>query len=490
MSIAFPAVRPPSPAAGFRRVPLLSLILSAFAALLVTACDRGGGNGQISARDADYAVEVLAAAPAHGFPKDAFGADQLKDAEGAARDQRLRAALVAYARAQHGLGVPKSALRKDWGLRPAEYDAEADLAAALQKGELREWLDALPPANPQYKTLQAAYARYLQLAADGGWPAVPERLAPGASGPGVAALHQRLAAEDPELKDVQPSGTYDAALAAAVGRFQAAHGLPATGQIDKATHAELNVPALARAAQIRANLERLRWLPRDQPATRIDVNTAASVMTYIEDGQVKVAMRSASGKPGDETPILASAVDSIVINPPWNVPDGIAQEELYPKEAANPGYFAANNFVQKEGRLVQQPGPESALGLVKFDFDNPYAVYLHDTPAKAAFNQARRAVSHGCVRLEQAVPFARMLISREQGWSAERFDQVLASGETTTVKLAKKVPVRLMYLTAFPENGRIAFRPDVYGWDAELLRVMDAQMAKQIAAAPAGRRGG
>ncbi|WP_374471343.1 murein L,D-transpeptidase [Phenylobacterium sp.] len=481
MIIAFPAVRPTSSAAGARRVPLLPLIASAVAALVVSACG-GSSDGRLSERDADYALEVLAAAPAHGFPKGAFGEARIEDAEGPAREQLLHAALVSYAKAQHGLGLPKSALRKDWGLRPAAYDAEAELTAAIQKGEFREWLDAQAPAAPAYRTLQEAYARYLKIAADGGWPAVPEGLAPGAAGPGVAALHQRLAAEDPELKDAPAPAAYDATVAAALGRFQAAHGLPATGKIDKATLAELNVPALARAAQIRANLERLRWLPRDEPATRIDVNTAAGTMAYIEGGQVKVAMRSASGKPGDETPILASSIDSIVINPPWNVPEGIAQEELYPKEAANPGYFAANNFVEKEGRLVQQPGPESALGLVKFDFDNPYAVYLHDTPSKAAFNQARRAVSHGCVRLEHAVPFAKMLVSQESGWSPERFDQVLASRETTHVKLSKAVPVRLLYLTAFPENGRIAFRPDVYGWDAELLRVMDSQLGRSVAA--------
>jgi murein L,D-transpeptidase YcbB/YkuD len=487
MIVVFPAVRPFRSAAGARRTPLLSLIVSAFAALLVTACDRGG-DGQISGRDADYALEVLAAAPAHGFPEGAFGEARLKETEGATRDQLLRAALVSYAKAQHGLGLPKSSLPKDWGMRAPAYDAEAELATAIQKGEVREWLDGLAPSNPAYTALRSAYARYLQLAADGGWPSVPDGLAPGATGPGVAALRQRLAAEDAELAKTPDSGAYDATLAAAVGRYQASVGLPATGKLDKATLTELNVPTLARAAQIRANLERLRWLPRDEPATRIDVNTASGFMDYFVDGQPKIRMRAASGKPGDETPILASSVETIVINPPWNVPDGIAAEELYPKEAANPGYFAANNFVQKEGRLVQQPGPDSALGLVKFDFDNPYSVYLHDTPAKAAFNQSRRAVSHGCVRLEHAVGFARMLISQESGWSAQKFDEVLASRETTHVKLANKVPVRLLYLTAFPENGRIVFRPDAYGWDAELLRLMDAQIGRNMADTGARRK--
>ena len=266
-------------------------------------------------------------------------------------------------------------------------------------------------------------------------------------------------------------------------RYQALHGLPPTGQLDEATLRELNVPAAGRAAQIRANLERLRWLPREEPATRVDVNTAAAVMDYYEGGRHAVHMLAASGKPGDETPMLASAIDTIVLNPPWNVPDGIAQEELYPKQASNPGYFAEHGYEVKDGRVVQRPGPDSALGLVKFDFDNPFAVYLHDTPAKAAFARSQRAVSHGCVRLAQAVPFAKMLVARQSGWSNERVDQVLASGETTHVKLAEKVPVRLIYLTAFPQDGRIAFRPDVYGWDAELLKLLDGTKARTVAAA-------
>ncbi|MCR5878885.1 L,D-transpeptidase family protein [Phenylobacterium sp. J367] len=135
------------------------------------------------------------------------------------------------------------------------------------------------------------------------------------------------------------------------------------------------------------------------------------------------------------------------------------------------------------------PGPESALGLVKFDFENPYAVYLHDTPAKAAFNRTSRAVSHGCVRLEHAVAFARMMLSQQPGWSAAKFDETLAAGETRHVKLETPVPVRLMYLTALPEGGRIAFRPDVYGWDGELLRIMDRELGRTVASAGTAEAG-
>ena len=171
--------------------------------------------------------------------------------------------------------------------------------------------------------MQQAYLNYLKVAAAGGWPPLTSGagLRPGARGPAVDALRRRLAYEDAALGEAQAGAAFDAGLAGAVGRFQAAHGLPATGAVDAETLRELNVPALTRAAQIRANLERLRWLPRQEPATRVDVNTAAGLFDYYRDGRPVLHMLAASGKPGDETPMLASAIDAVVLNPPWNVPD-------------------------------------------------------------------------------------------------------------------------------------------------------------------------
>lgn len=227
----------------------------------------------------------------------------------------------------------------------------------------------------------------------------------------------------------------------------------------------------ALAATLRANLERLRWLPRDEPSTRIDVNIASMSLIYLVDGQPRLTMRTASGKPGDETPILTSKIDHIVLNPPWNVPKGIAEKELLPK---GEDYLAAHGFETKDdGGLVQAPGPQSALGLVKFDFANPYAVYLHDTPSKAAFDRDGRAVSHGCVRLEHAMDLANLLLADEPGWSPERVRQVIDGGQTTTIALSHPVAVRLFYLTAIPQDGRIVAAPDIYGWDGPLLQMLD-----------------
>jgi len=128
---------------------------------------------------------------------------------------------------------------------------------------------------------------------------------------------------------------------------------------------------------------------------------------------------------------------------------------------------------------MQKSGPQSALGQVKFQFPNPYSVYLHDTPAKAAFDQNQRSVSHGCVRLKNAVEFAKYLLHKEASWPPDRIDEVIASRKETSIDLTRDIPVRLLYWTAFPSGpgGDIAFRQDVYGWDEKVLRLLDAATA-------------
>jgi murein L,D-transpeptidase YcbB/YkuD len=188
--------------------------------------------------------------------------------------------------------------------------------------------------------------------------------------------------------------------------------------------------------------------------------------------------------------MLTSAIDAVVLNPPWNVPEEIAKEEILPKAASDPDYLAAHNYEETSDgaggtRIVQKPAADSALGLVKFDFKNPFAVYMHDTPSKAAFSKTQRSVSHGCVRLANAMAFAKLLLGAQSGWSPERIDQVIASGQTTNVPLSRHVPVELVYLTAFPDNGRIAFRPDVYGWDGQMLEMLDHAGGRTVASAQA-----
>jgi murein L,D-transpeptidase YcbB/YkuD len=223
-------------------------------------------------------------------------------------------------------------------------------------------------------------------------------------------------------------------------------------------------------------MERWRWLPQQLPADRIQVNIAAAVMSVFHADAPNLTMRAVTGRPGDETPMLQSTIHSIVLNPPWNVPSSIASKELWPKERAHPGYLARNDFIviptgAGTSRLQQKAGPKAALGLVKFDFDNPYGVYLHDTPSRSKFASFSRLASHGCVRLEKPIPLAKQLLASSPDWQPDVVDATIAAGKTVRAQLAQPIAVFLLYWTAYmTPDGQMNFRDDPYGWDRVLVQ--------------------
>ncbi|MGQ0590243.1 MAG: L,D-transpeptidase family protein [Sphingosinicella sp.] len=221
-----------------------------------------------------------------------------------------------------------------------------------------------------------------------------------------------------------------------------------------------------RARTLAVNLERRRWLERAPAATRIDVNTGAAMLTYIRDNAVADRRRVVVGEPGNETPELASPLYRLVANPTWTVPRSIQEEEIAPR---GDSYLARNNMEWRDGWIVQRPGPANSLGLVKFDMQNDHAIYLHDTPAKALFAEADRHRSHGCVRVQDALGFAQMLAGEQNvldQWNEARAERDEDGDlEETMVALARPIPVRLLYHTAFLADGRLTIVPDHYGWD-------------------------
>jgi len=290
----------------------------------------------------------------------------------------------------------------------------------------------------------------------------------------VAALRAGgyLPPEPPQQQGAAPkqapeSTTYTKAMAAAVSRVQQNYGIKPDGIVGNSTLEALNAGAAERARILAVNLERRRWLNRQPPGTRIDVNTAATVLTYWKDGAVKDRRVVVAGQPDWETPEIGAPIVSLVANPDWTIPDKIAKEEILPKGAA---YMAKEQISEKNGRLVQASGDKSALGRVKFNMADPYAIYLHDTPGKAAFGQPERHQSHGCVRVNDAIGFARM-IAADEG-IADQFEQALAGGTEKEIAIPNKIPVRLMYLTAYVDGGRVVFRGDPYGWDDKLAQAL------------------
>ena len=398
------------------------------------------------------------------------------------REIELTTAAMAYGDAlAHGLARPET-LFEIFALERNDAGVDQGLGLALSGGGLSAWLEGLAPVDEEYKTLSAAYLTYRERA-DRPMPTpIPEGklLKPGERDRRIPQLAQLLDALGySAVPDVADAALYGPVIVEAVKAFQNDNGINADGVLGADTVAALNAGPDDRARQLALNLEARRWLKREIPPTRIDVNIACAFQTYYRDGRIADSRRVVAGKPGAETPNLSGAFKQIVVNPPWNVPQGIAEKEILPKGR---GYLAANDMSIVDGRVIQRPGPKAALGRVKFDMQNRYAIYLHDTPSKQRFNDNERHFSHGCVRVADAVGFARLLAA-EHGKTAE-FDEKLAAGETAVVDLEAETPVRLLYHTVFVDpQGRVGFRPDVYGWDATLATAlgMDPPMRRGLA---------
>jgi murein L,D-transpeptidase YcbB/YkuD len=422
-------------------------------------------------------VAALAAAPSQGLDPQAFAPPR---ADPAATELLLTDAFLRYATALARGRVTMRDIESDWAIPQPAIDAAALLDDALRHG-IAATLAALPPHTAAYRRLGQADLRYRGFAQDSAWRPMTLKLPlkPGAVGSDVVRLRQRLAAED--LMAAGDSPVFDPALAAAVERFQAARGLLVDGIVGRETLAALNVTPAARLRTIALNLERRRALPHDEPATRIVVNVAAATVTLHQEGQPPLTMRAVVGAPHRPTPVLQAMVFSLLLNPPWIVPTDIAAREILPLARSNPGYLTANDYTFDHGRLVQRAGPKSALGRIKFELPNRFDVYLHDTPAKSAFTRTRRALSHGCVRLEHPRLLAARVMMGNPQWTLSAIDAAIASGKTQRVMLPHPIPVMMVYTTAWVDaDGTIEFRDDIYGRDQRLNEVlMGLHLAEQ-----------
>jgi murein L,D-transpeptidase YcbB/YkuD len=397
-------------------------------------------------------------------------------ADPASSDLRATAAALAYGRILAEGKVRPETVEDLWEMQKNRVDLPRGMSDALARNVLLDWFEGLAPTDIGYQNLSAGYVRYRRLAAQGGWPAFPAgpTIEPNMSDRRIPALIDRLTAEgDVTAADgarLKAQGlTYGAELQRAVQGFQVRHGLGADGRIGTGTQRSLSASAEDRARQIALNLERRRWLKRDVAPERIEVNTAAAIMVYWKDGKPVHSNRVVVGSAENQTPSLEKPFASVVANPPWYVPAGIARREILPK---GPAYLAANDMFVRDGTVIQRAGPKSALGYVKFELRDSYAIFLHDTPSKAAFNLSMRQRSHGCVRVQNAVEFARLLLSPDPVKLSE-FDTAQDSRETTRVTTGREITVRLLYWTAFVDGqGRVAFREDVYGRDDKLAQAL------------------
>jgi len=412
----------------------------------------------------------------HGLaPGDFFDFQALAAAPDAA-EMRTTAAALGYGRVLAEGRVRPETVEDLWEMQKNRVDLPVGLNDALAQNRLVDWFEGLAPTDIGYSNLSAGYIRYRRLIRDGGWPVFQQgaTIEPGMSDTRIPALIQRLVAEgDLTAADgarlTSMGIVYGPELQAAVRGFQIRHGLVADGRMGTGTQRSLSASAEDRARQIALNLERRRWLKREVAPERIEVNTAAAIMVYWMDGRPKHSNRVVVGTADNQTPSLEKPFASVVANPPWYVPASIARNEILPR---GPAYLASQNMYIQNGTVIQRAGPTAALGYVKFELRDSYAIFLHDTPSKAAFNLAFRHRSHGCVRVQNAVEFARLLLSPDPTL-LDQFDAAQESRQTRRIQTGREISVRLLYWTAFVDGqGRVAFREDVYERDAKLAEAL------------------
>ncbi|MEZ5566306.1 MAG: L,D-transpeptidase family protein [Gammaproteobacteria bacterium] len=373
-------------------------------------------------------------------------------------------------------------LDPEWHIPLAEADAGAQTAPAAIR-------------------LAAALEHYQSLANAGGWPLVPPdtRLQAGQRDPRVVELRERLriSGDFAGLPGTADAWYFDGGLRDALHGFQKRHGLPATGQVGAATVAALNVSAADRVAQLNANLIRWTWLPRDFGSRYLWVNVAGGFLRLVDGGKAVLEMRVIAGHPDRPTPSFVDSITALVVNPPWNVPRTIAVEDLLPWQQEDATFLARLgirvfnssghevdaariNWQQLDPdhfpyRLRQDPGPVNSLGRIKFVMQNPWSIYLHDTPSRRLFDLNSRTLSSGCVRLEKPEELAHRLLAGAA--SGEIDPQIVPAGvsaddvpvKTRIIPLPRAITVYVVYLTSWvTEQGVVNFRPDVYGRDAGL----------------------
>lgn len=412
----------------------------------------------------------------------------------------------------HGRVDPET-IDPEWFIS-RDSTALLDRLAEAAKGEnlaLRDILQRLLPTHAEYATLVDRLSLQRTLARSGEWAMIEggALLRPGQSDARVPQIRRRLIAlgdlgGGEELTSDQLGLRYDPLLEEAVKRFQQRHGLAADGIVGPRTLAALNVSPASRIDQLRANLERWRWLPRSLGEEYILVNIAGFNMAVFRDGEALMKQRVVVGTPYRRTPVFSGRMSYLVLNPSWEVPHKLAVEDQLPRIRENPAYLEEMGFSVLRGwgvdeqriepaavdwsalsarnfpyRLRQAPGPLNALGRVKFMFPNPHSVYLHDTPSRGLFSEENRARSSGCIRVEEPERLMTWLLTeRSRTMTPERLAVVVESGVETTVPLDEPLPVHLLYWTAWvDDHGIVQYRDDVYQRDGRLIEALDSDLS-------------
>jgi murein L,D-transpeptidase YcbB/YkuD len=397
---------------------------------------------------------------------------------------------VTYARHAHSGRLDPGAVSPNFSYRPHLLDPHDVLQTMLSASDVDAAMTGFSPQHPEFRALRARLAEIRNQPQEA-QVIVPDgpTLKAGMSDPRVALLRQRLKDTD---SPADPN-VYDDTLVAAVKAWQSSAGLKADGMLGRASLAVLNKVPANPVNTILVNMERWRWMADDLGRFYVRVNIPNFNLDIYRDGKVIYTTRIVVGQTDKQTPVFSDEIRIVDVNPTWNVPASIAVKEMLPKLMANPASMANYQiFVNYNGRfqavdptqvdwssvdmrrvqIKQPPGDDNALGSIKFLFPNPFAVYLHDTNSKSFFQRDYRALSHGCMRVQNPWDFASVLLAGEPNVTVSQLKSMVG-GPERQIDLAHHVPVHITYFTAWVDDaGKLQLRDDIYGHDRNMEQLL------------------
>jgi murein L,D-transpeptidase YcbB/YkuD len=425
------------------------------------------------------------------------------DSNRAEMDVLLTASLVRYAYHRRFGKIKATELDPDINFRREAFSDEKpgellrEILAAPAPA-IQSFIDLTAPSGPVYRGVQHALSEYRRIAEDGGWPTIPpgSALRAGDDDPRIATIRLRLVMTGELPGEAGAgSGIFDQPLEQAVKAFQERHALAIDGVIGKNTLAAMNVPVEQRIDQLRATLERLRWINHEAADTLVVVNIAGFSVALISKGEQIWSARAMVGTSYRQTPVFRGEITYVEFNPYWTIPPGIIIKDTLPAVQKDPGYLVERNIrvVDRDGGIVdpysvdwhqyhssvpfilrQDPGPKNALGTVKFAFPNSHFVFLHDTPSRELFEKPERAFSSGCIRIEDPLRLAELLLDDPKNYSRSALEAIVDSKATRRVHLDPRIPIVILYATAsIAADGNVLFYRDIYDRDSRVLDALD-----------------